>query len=338
MNRIALALADGGLAAPDSGDVLVLRAGDATLADVFGRERTRFEQSFRPAHDAIAAAAGRVAARVEDGRFALAVVHATRSRAETLGDVARAFGLLAEGGVLALDGAKTDGIESLARTIAAAVPEAGRFVKAHGRVAWFRRPDAAPAAFADWAAAARPARTPDGPLTVPGAFSPEGPDPGSLRLAAAFDRVTPKGRVADLGAGWGFLSLAALAAGGAGVTAIDLYEAEARALDAARANLADEPRAGFHWADVTTLGRQAAGYDLVVTNPPFHQGRAAEPALGAAFIAAAARILKPGGRLLLVANRQLPYEGPLAAAFAKTERLSEDGAYKTFLAERPRRG
>ena len=75
----------------------------------------------------------------------------------------------------------------------------------------------------------------------------------------------------------------------------------------------------------------------MISNPPFHQGRAAEPDLGAAFIAAAARILKPAGRLLMVANRQLPYEATLDAAFRHWEKLSEDGAYKVMAAERPRR-
>ena len=64
-------------------------------------------------------------------------------------------------------------------------------------------------------------------------FSPDGPDPGSLRLAAAFEGRL-KGRVADLGAGWGWLAHAALARCPA-ITAIDLYEADANALDAARA-------------------------------------------------------------------------------------------------------
>ena len=68
----------------------------------------------------------------------------------------------------------------------------------------------------------------------------------------------------------------------------------------------------------------------MIANPPFHQGRAAEPDLGAAFIAAAARILTPAGRLLMVANRQLPYEATLDAAFRHWEKLAEDGAYKVM--------
>ena len=57
----------------------------------------------------------------------------------------------------------------------------------------------------------------------------------------------------------------------------------------------------------------------MIMNPPFHQGRAAEPDLGAAFIAAAARILKPHGRLMMVANRQLPYEAALDAGLPALE-------------------
>ena len=114
------------------------------------------------------------------------------------------------------------------------------------------------------------------------------------------------------------------------------YEAELAALEAARTNVPD-PRAGFHWTDVTGLGAGGEPYDAVIMNPPFHQGRAAEPDLGAGFIAAAARILKPHGRLVMVANRQLPYEAALDAAFRRWTRLEEAGGYKLLEAEGPRR-
>jgi 16S rRNA (guanine1207-N2)-methyltransferase len=178
-----------------------------------------------------------------------------------------------------------------------------------------------------------PARNAEGFLTAPGMFSPERADPGSRRLAATLEGRL-KGRVADLGAGWGWLAQAALS-GSPAISEIDLYEAEALALDAARANVAD-PRARFHWSDVTRLGARVPPYDAVIANPPFHQGRAAEASLGAGFIAAAARILKPSGQFLMVANRQLPYEAVVAAAFRRSEKLAEDGSYKVILAERPR--
>jgi 16S rRNA (guanine1207-N2)-methyltransferase len=165
-------------------------------------------------------------------------------------------------------------------------------------------------------------------------FSPEHADPGSQRLAAAVGGRLSR-RVADLGAGWGWLARSALASN-PDITRLDLYEAEATAVEAARANVTD-PRARFHWSDVAALGAEAGPYDAVITNPPFHHGRRAEPDLGAAFIQTAARILRPQGRLMMVANRQLPYEATLAAAFRQVDRLEEAGAYKVILAERPRR-
>src|SRR5690606_17851190 len=108
----------------------------------------------------------------------------------------------------------------------------------------------------------------------------------------------------DFGAGWGYLS-AGLAGRTKGLAAIDLYEADFESLEAARENLAaiqEPPRFGFFWHDIVgeMVGRT---YDLIVMNPPFHQGRATEPAIGQAFIRTASSVLKPGGRLLMVANR-----------------------------------
>ncbi len=47
-----------------------------------------------------------------------------------------------------------------------------------------------------------------------------------------------------------------------------------------------------------------------------------------------ATVLKPGGRLLLVANRGLPYEAPLRAAFAAVEEIARDGNFKVLAARR----
>ncbi len=332
-DRLVQAILSGDLDIPESGDILVIRGASGLLADVVEPVRLIFEQSFRPTHDALGRAGLRVTPCAE-GPAMLAVVTLTRSRAENLGNVARALALLPCGATLVLDGAKTDGVDSLARQVGAALPLSGRYAKSHGLLAWLIRPAILPAAVAEWAAGAAPSRNSDGHLTAPGLFSPEGPDPGSRRLAAALDGRL-KGRVADLGAGWGWLASEALARCPA-ITAIDLFDAEARAVDCARANVAD-PRATFHWADVRILGKPAESYDAVIANPPFHQGRAAEPDIGAAFIAAAARVMKASGRLLMVANRQLPYEAALDVAFARWERLSEDKLYKVLAADRPRK-
>jgi len=140
-------------------------------------------------------------------------------------------------------------------------------------------------------------------------------------------------KVADLGAGWGYLAHAVLARDG--VKRLEVVEAEADALACARANI-DDPRARFHWADATRF-RPENLLECVVMNPPFHTGRDADPALGAAFISAAHRMLAPDGVLYLVANRHLPYDEVLNAAFLTVEQIGGDAVFRVIRANRPRR-
>ncbi len=200
---------------------------------------------------------------------------------------------------------------------------------------WLDRPERLPEAAEAWARAAAPAANAEGFVTAPGMFSPEHADPGSRRLAEALDGRLA-GRVADLGAGWGWLARAALERN-PGIAELDLHEAELLALDAAR----DERRRP---AGALPLERRGAARrrrralrrgDHEPAVPP-GAGRRARPRR--AFIAAAARMLKPHGRLTLVANRQLPYEAALDAGFRRWAKLGEAGGYKLLEAEGPRRG
>jgi 16S rRNA (guanine1207-N2)-methyltransferase len=147
------------------------------------------------------------------------------------------------------------------------------------------------------------------------------------------DRI--EGDVADFGAGWGYLGTRLLQVS-FHVGRLDSIEADFASLAAARGNLEAlrvETPLGFHWLDITAEPAPAR-YDWIIMNPPFHQGRAATPELGAAFISSAGRALKPGGRLLMVANRNLPYEAPLASNFASFAILAEEGRFKVIEAVR----
>ncbi len=333
-DRLALALETGALSLPLSGPVVVLRAEPSEFLMEVPADRLLCEQSFRPTCDDLDHAGIESSRRIGIEGAAMAVVNLTRSRAENLGNAARALRMLAPGGKLVINGSKTDGIDSLLRQIGAHVPVDDAYIKFHGRVAWLTRPDLIPDEVTAWERSAGPVRNEEGFVTCPGIFSAELADPGSRRLAETFSGRL-KGHVADLGAGYGWLSAKALEACPE-ITAIDLFEAEALALDAARENVTD-PRAQFHWSDVAGLTRGPVRYDAVICNPPFHVGRAADPTLGAAFLAAAARILKPNGSLHLVANRQLPYERTLNELFIEVERSFADTRYKGYLAKRPRK-
>jgi 16S rRNA (guanine1207-N2)-methyltransferase len=280
-------------------------------------------QGFRPDHDAFVSAGYSVVTSAT-GPASAALVCLPRSKTAARGLIAEAAVRVLPGGPVIVDGQKTDGVDAMLRDIRARTETSAPVAKAHGRVFSF----AASPAFSDWAAVETV--TEDGFATVPGVFSADGPDRGSVLLAAALPEKLP-GRIVDLGAGWGFLARAVLARDG--VRQLDLVEAEADALACARRNVTD-PRARFHWADATGF-RPDSPVDAVVCNPPFHAGRTPDPALGAAFIRSAAAMLHPGGTLWLVANRHLPYGPVLTETFRDVEDIGGDRVFRLIRASRP---
>jgi 16S rRNA (guanine1207-N2)-methyltransferase len=205
------------------------------------------------------------------------------------------------------------------------------------RVFWARvdatRADAA--LIADWRQLDAPREIEEGRfVSRPGVFAWDHLDPGS-RLLAQHLPATFKGKVADLGAGFGFLSDEVLKRNPA-VTHLDAIEAEGRALDMARQNLATYgDKVGFHWLDAT---KPIPGpYDAIISNPPFHAtDRADRHDIGKAFIVSAARALVSGGQMWLVANRHLPYEETLNSVFKSVSVAAENGYYKVFRAVGPK--
>jgi 16S rRNA (guanine1207-N2)-methyltransferase len=289
-------------------------------------------QGFRPDFRALQAVGLPVTPRADGESYSAALVLAGRHRGRNELQLAEALERTLPGGLIVVAGGKEDGIAPLRKRVALLLEIEGSEPKYHGIAFWFRRPEGMTAA--SELRAANPEILVGSCRTAPGMFSYDRIDPGS-RLLAENLPADISGAVADFGAGWGYLACELLSHNG-GVARMDLYEAEFEALEAARANLAairSAAETGFFWTDLLAepVGRR---YDFVVMNPPFHSGRAAEPAIGQGMIAAAARALRPGGRLLLVANRQLPYEQVLAKEFREAGEKARDARYKILWAVR----
>lgn len=317
--RLATAL-DEGLFALPQGEIALMRPPAGMDLTALPRASLCISHTFRPDADYWEGTGLPVTPGA--GPAALAVVCLPRSRALGRGMVAEACHLAP---LVVIDGQRENGVDGLWREMRQRVGDMPVLAKAHGRL--FVLP--ATEAFADWALPG-PVQGQDGLFTQPGVFSDGHTDRGSALLASALPARLPH-RMADLGAGWGYLSRAVLAREGVGT--LDLVEAEKLALDCARLNVTD-PRASFLWADATRHMAKPP-YDGIVMNPPFHHGRAAQPDLGRAFIAAAARLLQPAGQLWMVANRHLPYEGALSAAFRQVTAMGEGEGFKLFHATRP---
>ena len=316
--RLELALQSGALAFAGAGDILVLRprAGDDLSA--LPKARVVVRTGFKPDHDYFAAQGYRMDG---DGPFSCAIVCLPRAKAEARALMAQAM----QAAMIVVDGQKTDGIDSMLKDCKALGLTVGEaLAKAHGKLALITP---APA-LAAWAA--KPTMVEGDFQTLPAVFSADGPDRGSILLAAALPAKLPA-RVADLGAGWGYLARAILARDG--VKELDLIEAEAEALDCARVNIPD-PRARFHWADATTF-KAPRLWDAVVMNPPFHTAREADAGLGLAFIKAAHRGLAPSGSLWMVANRHLPYDKLLVTLFKQVEEVGGDSGFRVTRASYP---
>ncbi|MGC9400521.1 MAG: class I SAM-dependent methyltransferase [Anaerolineae bacterium] len=167
-------------------------------------------------------------------------------------------------------------------------------------------------------------------VSRPGVFAHGRLDDGAAALISGM-RVDGGERVLDLGCGTGLVGLAALRRG-AQVTGVDV---SAWAVASTRRTWAANgyPEAAVH----LSIGAAAVAqqrFDVVVANPPFHRGAGVNFEVAQLFITDAARVLRPGGRLYLVANAFLKYEPWLRHPFAHVETVWRNARYHVYEALR----
>jgi 16S rRNA (guanine1207-N2)-methyltransferase len=162
----------------------------------------------------------------------------------------------------------------------------------------------------------------------PGVFSWEHVDEATSILSDAID-VRPGESVLDLGCGAGALGIVAARLSGTGtVTMLDAdVEAVRSATRSARAAKLTNCRVLPSDIAEAVLGER---FDVVVTNPPFHVGKATDLDVPFQFIGDAWQVLAPGGRLLLVANRTLPYERTIYQRFGNIATVVDGRRFKVL--------
>ena len=157
--------------------------------------------------------------------------------------------------------------------------------------------------------------------TDAGVFSKQHIDPGSEILCKSLPEL--RGRVLDMGCGWGAMTVMALARFPAlDVTMADVNE---RALDLAVRNV---QKNGMQAKAVLSDGfeRVEGEFDAVMTNPPIRAGKAV---IYRMFEDAKAHLAE-GGRLFLVIRKQQGAPSALKflkELYAEAETIERDGGY-----------
>jgi 16S rRNA (guanine1207-N2)-methyltransferase len=157
-------------------------------------------------------------------------------------------------------------------------------------------------------------------------------DEGTRLLLEAL-QVRTTDEALDIGSGAGYIGLhiARLATKGQ----VTMVDASLAAVEAAR--LAVQESGLSNVRVLSSDGAQAVlaqRFDLVASNPPFHLGGVQTTAIAERFIRESAQVLRPRGRLYLVANRFLKYEQTIQEAFNNVSEVSGDSRYKVLYAEK----
>ncbi len=141
--------------------------------------------------------------------------------------------------------------------------------------------------------------------SLPGVFSSHHLDEGTRMLLTAIN-IPTSADVLDLGCGYGVIGLYAARHG---ARLVHLTDNNLLAVCASRETLSVNAaqNAVVYGGDLfTPLGSNH--YDLILSNPPFHAGRAVDFEITGRLISQSFQALNTGGQLVIVANRFIRYE------------------------------
>lgn len=168
---------------------------------------------------------------------------------------------------------------------------------------------------------------------LPAVFSRESLDIGTRLLlpevARAVAALDERARVLDLACGNGVLGLTALAAGFGGE--VLFTDVSSQAVASARHNVEGQFAGGkARFCHSDGIPGDAGQFELILLNPPFHEGGVVGDHIALRLFAEASRHLAPGGRMLMVGNRHLGYHRSLRRYFGQVRQLAADPKFVVF--------
>jgi 16S rRNA (guanine1207-N2)-methyltransferase len=174
-------------------------------------------------------------------------------------------------------------------------------------------------------------------VSLPSTFAHGRLDKGTETLLGVLSRLQgkdrPSGNVLDFGCGIGIIGLTLLLRDPA--IHLTLLDDSALALESARLSLlANGMEADLLPSNGLREVRQQ--FDWIVSNPPFHRGVTKRYDIARDFFQEARRALTRQGKMLLVCNRHLPYEGWLTELFEHVAVQHETAQFKVLCVSRPR--
>lgn len=163
--------------------------------------------------------------------------------------------------------------------------------------------------------------------TLPGVFGRESLDIGSALLLETLPLDAIKGNILDMGCGSGILA-ASLAQKNPTVQ-LTLCDVNAAALASSQATLAANNIMGLVLPS-NMFSNITGRFDLIVSNPPFHEGIKVDLTATESLLRHARQHLTLNGQLYLVANAFLPYPEVLDATFGHHNVVAQTGKFKVY--------
>ncbi len=170
---------------------------------------------------------------------------------------------------------------------------------------------------------------------LPAVFARDHLDPGAhmlmpqVREAAA--SLAEGAQVLDLACGNGVQGLTALLE--RQDLAVEFSDVSSQAIASAKANVKGAfPEADTRFEHGDGIAGNAGEFDLILLNPPFHDGGAVGDHIALRLFRQARRHLSPGGQLLVVGNRHLGYHKSLRRDFPQVRQLDADPRFVVFAA------